>query len=1247
MYRFSVLFLLLFSSALTFAQPALQVPTKTTSTFLTTRKPTFKWSQVAGATQYEFYITSSTTDTALANRSSVPASANVNKWKKYVSVGSASTDTTLTLSDTVLVKNTQYYWKVRAKVNGSWGAWAYPYSYFKTGNPVYQMSNGNAWIRFNHDTLGAITGIKYVQGSAQEILDTVYNTTNLFGIGGNGAQKDTIVSWYTSANTDTNIFTYQNAAKYGKTGSKVMTVSRGANGITADITMILEDSKNVSIATAWKPGGDIGGTSDNMILVKNSPAKIALTYPSSATKFGPDSVTLSAMYDSRASEYFGFKSSSLVAVVDSEKTGLLKQVLSFSNSTGSNHTYTFSFAVRKNRAQYFDTWANNRPIFVSVPAAGDSLISTTVKVHWESFGASPASISFSSDGGTTFGNTATVSFDTTSIDSVQYTMPDGPYRPTSMVELVSSHGDIGLSGVFKLNAPYAGILHPSTGDSLTIGPHNVIWINQIGATFDSLAFSLDSAQTWSTAVAVSPADTLVNDTMSFNFYGAKNVANYAAVKLFGASDTIVSSFFKVEKRYATVTSPKNGDNLSVGKSYVVWTNLTGSAVKIVDCSLDSGKTWIGTDTLSPASSAVKDSVLYDFLGAKSSSIYNTVRIRTTAGADTAKSGFFTLGKGGAVFSIPTAFGNPAAQVIVSLRAKDYVAGDSIKSFDVNMTFDSTYAQFDSLHYAPLLLGNNWITVMDSSNHKTTTSNYVRLAGFMYQGVGIKDSAIASLYFTIKDKQSSIGMVDSLKLKNSTLAASGNGAASLDLSGSTNGVIKIYSSISGSLHYLHEDTIPASYNISGDSLMVYHDYTDATNDASFGVVGGQFDMTNRPPNDSVKFNPSASMYTAAGWASIDVNDAQLAFKDFIKPLSTRAKIAADVNGDSVVNTTDAMAIMEIVVDSTYLKGVGLSNWIFIDSTSLDTVEHAADSLSAWYHAEQYSISYTLTSQRSKQDFFGVLRGDVNFNYGASQDVNAMNTMKNPLKNPVKGISSSSPVLFSTSATINARPGDTVWIPLNINPNDTVIGGFNASMQLDPKIFSYGGKFKMGQSMPQNSNWYVAAKSDANGKLKVAATDFSLAIAPIVSNGTALQFEFVVNKNTKVGTSSSVSVQTQAVFDPNMNKMASLTNGGQVQISRMGSAIAKDYELSQNYPNPFNPSTTIEFAVPTESRVDIVIYNVLGQKVATVMNGTVPAGYHDVIWNASNFSSGVYFSVMKSSSTTSGQKFESVKKLMLVK
>ncbi len=65
------------------------------------------------------------------------------------------------------------------------------------------------------------------------------------------------------------------------------------------------------------------------------------------------------------------------------------------------------------------------------------------------------------------------------------------------------------------------------------------------------------------------------------------------------------------------------------------------------------------------------------------------------------------------------------------------------------------------------------------------------------------------------------------------------------------------------------------------------------------------------------------------------------------------------------------------------------------------------------------------------------------------------------------------------------------------------------------------------------------------------------------------------------------------------------------------------LWQNYPNPFNPSTTIKFGLPQEERVLIEVYDVLGRRVATLARNSYPAGVHQVVFNARNYASGVYF------------------------
>ena len=85
----------------------------------------------------------------------------------------------------------------------------------------------------------------------------------------------------------------------------------------------------------------------------------------------------------------------------------------------------------------------------------------------------------------------------------------------------------------------------------------------------------------------------------------------------------------------------------------------------------------------------------------------------------------------------------------------------------------------------------------------------------------------------------------------------------------------------------------------------------------------------------------------------------------------------------------------------------------------------------------------------------------------------------------------------------------------------------------------------------------------------------------------------------------------------------------------------YRLSSAYPNPFNPSTTINYTVAKYDHVSIAVYDVIGRKIESLVNGHVDAGNYEITWNGSNYSSGIYYVKMKSGS------YQNTQKLLLMK
>jgi hypothetical protein len=115
-------------------------------------------------------------------------------------------------------------------------------------------------------------------------------------------------------------------------------------------------------------------------------------------------------------------------------------------------------------------------------------------------------------------------------------------------------------------------------------------------------------------------------------------------------------------------------------------------------------------------------------------------------------------------------------------------------------------------------------------------------------------------------------------------------------------------------------------------------------------------------------------------------------------------------------------------------------------------------------------------------------------------------------------------------------------------------------------------------------------------------------------------------------------------PNPGVSSSVTNpGNQASVTSVGNVagLPAEYKLYNNYPNPFNPSTKIKFNIPEEAFAKLIIYDLLGKEVKTLVNSELKPGTYEVNFDAIHFASGIYFYSLQTNN------FKSTKKLLITK
>jgi hypothetical protein len=223
------------------------------------------------------------------------------------------------------------------------------------------------------------------------------------------------------------------------------------------------------------------------------------------------------------------------------------------------------------------------------------------------------------------------------------------------------------------------------------------------------------------------------------------------------------------------------------------------------------------------------------------------------------------------------------------------------------------------------------------------------------------------------------------------------------------------------------------------------------------------------------------------------------------------------------------------------------------------------------------------------------------------------------------SAGNPIVSGSSVVKYNSNGAFLWA-------DTISYGRLSFLDKDNNLYKTGGR-----SDTTQYRWIETTKYDENGnKLWVLIYNKTQTMYPASS-------DIIIDDNNNIFISGNTFGMPN---QPNRDSILLLKYSQPIGITSNNSQIPDIFNLYQNYPNPFNPKTKIRFDVPKSLKVNmstlnISVYDILGKKIATLINGELKAGRFEIEWDASNFASGIYFYCLRA------QNVSITKKMMLIK
>ena len=168
-----------------------------------------------------------------------------------------------------------------------------------------------------------------------------------------------------------------------------------------------------------------------------------------------------------------------------------------------------------------------------------------------------------------------------------------------------------------------------------------------------------------------------------------------------------------------------------------------------------------------------------------------------------------------------------------------------------------------------------------------------------------------------------------------------------------------------------------------------------------------------------------------------------------------------------------------------------------------------------------------------------------------------------------------------------------------------------------------------------NWATASETQ-NHHFEIARNGQAMANIPSLGNTTSGHNYTWTDSRVVAGT-----LYDYSLVSVDVNGNREVLGNRTVTAGLNDVSTVNDYALSQNYPNPFNPTTEIHYAMKESGFVSIKVYNPIGQLVATLVEGTVTQGHHNVQFDATNLPSGIYVYRMETNGFTAQQKMMLIK------